>query len=522
MVIVTGEPGIGKTSLVTRFVQDLGTGARVLFGTCDDLSIPRPLGPIRDLVGGVSPSLEEALARRRRPARDPAPADRGAGAAAAADGARARGRPLGRRRDARLDHRARAADRLAAGPARADLPRRRGVARPPASRRGGCDPCRRLRLSSSSRRCRRAPSPRSPATTPPLCTPPSAATRSTSPSCSARGRPTSCRPRSRTPCSGRASRLDDTSRGLVELVSVVPSRVRTSVLDAVMPDWPAAAEEPERQQLLEVDPRYVRFRHELARNAIRVEHPDRAAAAACTARSSTRCSSEGADPADIVHHAEAAGAEDVVAEYALVAARRAAALDSNREAYSHYRRAADFVDRLPPARACGACSRSWRPPPTPWAGSRTRSPRSSRRSRASASWATRGGRRPVHADPVAVPLVRRRRRRGAPDGARGGRDPRAARRVGRARPRLQRGVAARDARGRRRATRSSGASRRSTLAIRLGDESARAHALVNIGSAQIQLDDRETATLLRGARDRRRGRGQARGGARPPQPRATR
>src|SRR5262249_31126617 len=57
----------------------------------------------------------------------------------------------------------------------------------------------------------------------------------------------------------------------------------------------------------------------------------------------------GADPADIVHHADAAGADDVVAEYALLAARRAAALGSNREAWSHYRRASDFLDRLLPA-----------------------------------------------------------------------------------------------------------------------------------------------------------------------------
>ena len=54
-----------------------------------------------------------------------------------------------------------------------------------------------------------------------------------------------------------------------------------------------------------------------------------------------------ADPADIVHHAEAAGNQEVVAEYVLVAARGAAALESRREAYSHYRRAVAFVDRRP-------------------------------------------------------------------------------------------------------------------------------------------------------------------------------
>jgi predicted ATPase len=62
VVFVTGEPGIGKTSLVTQFVHGLGERARVLHGTCDDLTIPRPLGPIRDLVGAVSVPLEAALA----------------------------------------------------------------------------------------------------------------------------------------------------------------------------------------------------------------------------------------------------------------------------------------------------------------------------------------------------------------------------------------------------------------------------------------------------------------------------
>src|SRR5436305_15115338 len=66
-VFVTGEPGIGKTSLVGRFVRDLDPAARALVGTSDDLSIPRPFGPIRDLVGCVSPALEQALASGAAP-----------------------------------------------------------------------------------------------------------------------------------------------------------------------------------------------------------------------------------------------------------------------------------------------------------------------------------------------------------------------------------------------------------------------------------------------------------------------
>ena len=62
VVVVTGEPGIGKTSLVTEFLTGLEPGARVLLGTCDDLSIPRPLGAIHDLAG----TLARALRRRWR------------------------------------------------------------------------------------------------------------------------------------------------------------------------------------------------------------------------------------------------------------------------------------------------------------------------------------------------------------------------------------------------------------------------------------------------------------------------
>jgi DNA-binding CsgD family transcriptional regulator len=114
----------------------------------------------------------------------------------------------------------------------------------------------------------------------------------------------------------------------------------------VLPGWPAAAEEPERRQLLEVDPTHVRFRHELARRAIASSLPV-AARRRLHAEILDALLAADADPADIVHHAEAAGVEGVVADYALVAARRAAALDSNREAYAHYRRASELAGRLP-------------------------------------------------------------------------------------------------------------------------------------------------------------------------------
>ncbi|MGH3980128.1 MAG: AAA family ATPase [Pseudonocardiaceae bacterium] len=61
-VLVTGEAGIGKTSVVRAFLATVGAGARVLSGACDDLLTPRTLGPLRDAVLGTGGPLERALA----------------------------------------------------------------------------------------------------------------------------------------------------------------------------------------------------------------------------------------------------------------------------------------------------------------------------------------------------------------------------------------------------------------------------------------------------------------------------
>ena len=49
-VLVSGEAGIGKTSLVRAFCDEHADGARVWWGACDALSTPRPLGPLYDIA----------------------------------------------------------------------------------------------------------------------------------------------------------------------------------------------------------------------------------------------------------------------------------------------------------------------------------------------------------------------------------------------------------------------------------------------------------------------------------------
>jgi DNA-binding CsgD family transcriptional regulator/tetratricopeptide (TPR) repeat protein len=63
VVLVSGEAGIGKTSLLREVVLRARGQARVLVGTCDDLLTPRTLGPLRDMSLGDASPLRRALDR---------------------------------------------------------------------------------------------------------------------------------------------------------------------------------------------------------------------------------------------------------------------------------------------------------------------------------------------------------------------------------------------------------------------------------------------------------------------------
>ncbi|HXG76595.1 MAG TPA: AAA family ATPase [Gaiellaceae bacterium] len=62
IVLVSGEAGIGKTSLVRAFEEIARDGMRVVTGACEALFTPRPLGAIHDVAGVVGGRLLEELA----------------------------------------------------------------------------------------------------------------------------------------------------------------------------------------------------------------------------------------------------------------------------------------------------------------------------------------------------------------------------------------------------------------------------------------------------------------------------
>ena len=67
LVLIGGEAGVGKTTLVRRFGDENGGSARLLWGACDPLFTPRPLGPLLDIADTLGGALEKPLASGARP-----------------------------------------------------------------------------------------------------------------------------------------------------------------------------------------------------------------------------------------------------------------------------------------------------------------------------------------------------------------------------------------------------------------------------------------------------------------------
>jgi predicted ATPase len=61
LVLLGGEAGVGKTALVNEFALQHRQAARVLWGACDPLTTPRPLGPVADVAPALGGRLDQLL-----------------------------------------------------------------------------------------------------------------------------------------------------------------------------------------------------------------------------------------------------------------------------------------------------------------------------------------------------------------------------------------------------------------------------------------------------------------------------
>jgi DNA-binding CsgD family transcriptional regulator len=357
IVLVAGEAGIGKSSLVRGFTERHSADARFLVGACDPLLTPRALGPLHDLgrqtggrlaallaAGGPREELFAAcldeLDQRRQVVvvEDAHWADE-----ATLDLLMFLGRRMDRTRALLIvTYRD---DELSA-----DHPLRAVVGRLPseAVRRLRLEPLTEAGVIELARRAGRQPAGLHALTggNPLLVTEVLAAGDTDVPLTV------------RDLVLARFGSLPPAAQAVARLVAVVPSRAELWLIEkAAESESTTVAEAVEagvEAGLLAVSPEAVGFRHELLRRAVE------GSLSVLTRRELNRrvldvlaASAERyVDVARLVHHAREAGDDDAVLRHAPHAARRAAAVGSHREAVEHYRAVMSQASRLPePIRA---------------------------------------------------------------------------------------------------------------------------------------------------------------------------
>jgi DNA-binding CsgD family transcriptional regulator len=353
LVLVGGEAGVGKTALVNEFALQQRPAARFLWGACDPLTTPRPLGPLADVAPALGGRLDQLL-------RDEAPREVLFPAL------------LGRLRDSRVATVLVVEDVHWADEATLDLLRflaRRLGASPVLlvvtfrdDELGPQHPVRLLAgdLASSAlvRRLRLAPLSRQAVAV--LAGPhgldPVALYERTGGNpffvTEVLGAGDEAIPATVVDAVlARAARLSPPARQVLDAAAVVAPPVETWLLIEAAAAAPAQVDECVGAGMLQGQAGGVGFRHELARLAVertlapgrRAELHGRALAALLTRPGAA------SDSARLAHHADGAGDTAAVLAHAPVAARRAAALGAHREAAAQYARALRFADGLGPA-----------------------------------------------------------------------------------------------------------------------------------------------------------------------------
>jgi predicted ATPase len=349
VVLLGGEAGIGKSALVERFSSAHRDTARVLWGACDSMFTPRPLGPLHDIAAQTHGRLAELLAGE---------AERSA-LFAALLGELQRQATVAIFEDvhwadeATLDLLRFAGRRIQHAPALLVLTYRDDEL-------GPRHPLRLVLgdLASSAAVRRIALQPLSEAAVRRLlgdrALDPAALHRQTGGNpffvteaiaSGAEGVP----PSVRDAVLARAARLSVSGRAVLEAAAVIGARIEPPLLAEVVGAEAPAVEECMASGMLVEQGQALAFRHELARQTILGSIAPHLRPALHRAVLSSLRSAPAIydDLARLAHHAEAAGDREAVREYAPAAARRAAVLSAHREAMRLYALALRYADGLP-------------------------------------------------------------------------------------------------------------------------------------------------------------------------------
>ncbi|MEV0898578.1 AAA family ATPase [Actinoplanes sp. NPDC049802] len=354
VVLITGEAGIGKSSLVDAIRSVLPAEGRLLVGYCDDLATPRVLGPLRDLVGKVGSRLTEALSS----------GDRSRVFEAFRSELDWPGHPtvlvvedLHWADEATLDVLRFLVRRIAALPVALVATYRDdeiGAGHPLHGLLGlaANTPMRRLPLARlSAGAVHRLVGDRG--------LDPGEVFAVTS------GNPffvtevlgtgdTDGVPATVTEAVyARLQSLEQPCRDALAQLAVVPSAVESWLVEAVVPGGLEALGAAEQRGMLAVTPSRVAFRHELMRRAVAASLPASRRIAANRAVLAALLDRGGADLSRLVHHAAEAGADDLIVRYAPAAAAEAASAGSHREAAAHYRLVLEHKAAFPPDSRAG-------------------------------------------------------------------------------------------------------------------------------------------------------------------------